>query len=507
MSVVDVPVEKKSSLSGNSTERDEATAGLKTRDGIILRPQPSDDPNDPLNWSWFRKHAAMFTISYLALVCYVTVTTLVSATAGVAKGLEVPKDQAVYLGSTPVALYGVAPWLWSPLSHFIGRRPVLLMCNIIAIIGVVVAATAKTYGACLVGRIILGAGGSAFWTLGPASIGDIFFRHEKGKKIGISTLAIVVAPFLGTLIGGAIGNNPKLGWRGTQWIPLIFIAFGFVLQIFWLPETIYVREKRDQPSAFGNEAKAENNSSLWARYGIRIPKRSAENHHSFLFIATRPFVLLKYPAVLLASFWFAIAYMMHVGITAEIPLIFASKFDFTVIDIGLTGLSGLIGALIGEAFAGPTLDFIAKRSLKNDREWHPEQRLQAIWPALVAVPGGLLIFGATIQFGHSWPPPLVGQALYIFGIEIATTVVQTYILESYPRQGAEVNLVFNLFRNIFSYTAPFFTPVFIASSGFTAPFGLFAALTVFFFPFTIGVLMWKGKEIRKKGGDPGWSRD
>jgi hypothetical protein len=26
-----------------------------------------------------------------------------------------------------------------------------------------------------------------------------FFRHEKGKKIGVSTLAIVVAPFLGTM--------------------------------------------------------------------------------------------------------------------------------------------------------------------------------------------------------------------------------------------------------------------------------------------------------------------
>lgn len=26
-----------------------------------------------------------------------------------------------------------------------------------------------------------------------------FFRHEKGKKIGVSTLAIVIAPFLGTM--------------------------------------------------------------------------------------------------------------------------------------------------------------------------------------------------------------------------------------------------------------------------------------------------------------------
>lgn len=146
---------------------------LKMRDGIVLMPQPSDDPNDPLNWSWLSKHAATFTISYLALICYVAVTTLVTGTVPLAQSLHVSKSTAVYLGNTPVALYGVAPWLWSPLSHFIGRRPVLLMCNIIAIVGAVVVTTSKTYASCMVGRVILGAGGSAFWTLGPASIGDI----------------------------------------------------------------------------------------------------------------------------------------------------------------------------------------------------------------------------------------------------------------------------------------------------------------------------------------------
>lgn len=156
-------------------------SNVKMRDGIVLMPQPSDDPNDPLNWSWCRKHAAMFTISYLALICYVAVTTLVPGTVPLAQSLHVSKSRAVYLGSTPVALYAVAPWLWSPLSHFIGRRPVLLMTNIIAIVGAIIVTTSKTYASCMVGRVILGAGGSAFWTLGPASIGDIVsisLRHD-----------------------------------------------------------------------------------------------------------------------------------------------------------------------------------------------------------------------------------------------------------------------------------------------------------------------------------------
>jgi hypothetical protein len=137
--------------------------------------------------------------------------------------------------------------------------------------------------------------------------------------------------------------------------------------------------------------------------------------------------MFRFPAVLLSSFWFGVAYMMHVGITAEIPLIFSpAPFNFTELDVGLSAFSGLIGALVGEAFAGPMLDLIAKRNLKRGLPWRPELRLKAIWPALVAVPVGLMMFGVSIQFAKSWAPALVGQAIYIFGIEIATTVVLVY---------------------------------------------------------------------------------
>ena len=39
-------------------------ANLKTTENgrTILIPQPSEDPNDPLNWSWFRKHLFLIII-------------------------------------------------------------------------------------------------------------------------------------------------------------------------------------------------------------------------------------------------------------------------------------------------------------------------------------------------------------------------------------------------------------------------------------------------------------
>jgi hypothetical protein len=34
----------------------------------ILIPQPSDDPNDPLNWSWWKKHVVLIIISMTAFL-------------------------------------------------------------------------------------------------------------------------------------------------------------------------------------------------------------------------------------------------------------------------------------------------------------------------------------------------------------------------------------------------------------------------------------------------------
>ena len=204
------------------------------------------------------------------------------------------------------------------------------------------------------------------------------------------------------------------------------MAIGFAMQVVFLPETVYVREIGSPGGVL--QPVTPTKPTLWGRYGIHIPKRPADKRHGFWFIASRPFVMFKFPVVVLTSFWFGLAYWCHVGITAELPLIFEPEpFNFSVTDVGLAAFSGLIGALIGEAYAGPAIDYIAKRCLKQGKEWRPEMRLKAIWPALVATPIDLIMFGVSIQFGNAWITPLVGQGIYIFGIEIATTV--WYIFE------------------------------------------------------------------------------
>ena len=41
---------------------------LAKDDHTVLIPQPSDDPNDPLNWSDYKKHVVLFVISFAAFL-------------------------------------------------------------------------------------------------------------------------------------------------------------------------------------------------------------------------------------------------------------------------------------------------------------------------------------------------------------------------------------------------------------------------------------------------------
>jgi hypothetical protein len=87
----------------------------------------------------------------------------------------------------------------------------------------------------------------------------------------------------------------------------------------------------------------------------------------------------------------------------------------------------------------------------------------------------------------------------VFGQEIIVTVVLTYMTDCYPDQAAEVAIVFQFFFNIMCFHPPFYTPQWIAESGARVPYIVYALLPVAIFPFCIGLLMWKGQQIRSKG--------
>ncbi len=63
-------------LNDEAAHAEAQTANLKHGTGknshIVLSPQPSDDPNDPLNWTPFKKEAIVWILCLGSMLCAAT---------------------------------------------------------------------------------------------------------------------------------------------------------------------------------------------------------------------------------------------------------------------------------------------------------------------------------------------------------------------------------------------------------------------------------------------------
>ena len=102
------------------------------KDGqTVLIPQPSDNPDDPLNWSSFKKHMILICVAFGAFAgdfgSGAGVGTIV------VQGIEWNMSPVVvnYATNLNVIMCGVSGILWMPLLNYWGRTPVLFWSSVL----------------------------------------------------------------------------------------------------------------------------------------------------------------------------------------------------------------------------------------------------------------------------------------------------------------------------------------------------------------------------------------
>lgn len=126
---------------------DDGSKGLKTaKDGqTVLIPQPSDDPNDPLNWSWAKKHAVLAS---LLPGCFLTDWVITwGSTLFEAQAMEwqMSPPQVANSISGAIFMQGPGGLLAVPLVQRYGRLPVLFWCQFLTLICSIGATYASGY--------------------------------------------------------------------------------------------------------------------------------------------------------------------------------------------------------------------------------------------------------------------------------------------------------------------------------------------------------------------------
>ncbi|KAF2723309.1 MFS general substrate transporter [Polychaeton citri CBS 116435] len=120
---------------------------------------------------------------------------------------------------------------WGKVSDIFGRKPMLLLANIIFMVGSLIAALSNSIGMLIAARAIQGIGGGGLVILVNITIGDLFSLRSRGAFYGIIGGVWAIASSIGPIIGGAFTEGASWRWCFYINLPLDGIAF-FVLLFF-----------------------------------------------------------------------------------------------------------------------------------------------------------------------------------------------------------------------------------------------------------------------------------
>lgn len=488
-------------------------------------PRPSDDPEDPLNWalplkvmipafpsnitgsSAKQNPKQKFQIFVLLQVCILaalgTLNTAIinPAYSQLATDFNITIVQASYQTTVVIVINGVGPFLWIPLANTFGRRPIYLFTTLLGFASALASAYTTTYSQLIGARIVNGFFPAAM-ALGPSTVVDLFFFHERGRAMGLFTVILTTGAHLAPIIGGLVGQF--CGWRWTFKLAAIMDGFMFLVILFGLPETLYIRQALTT-TAPTNARERETNAMPFKSYLSRLtPYTKIEGAPQlkptdFVLPALR---MAKYPSVLFPAAYYGAQYGFGSILPAvTVAAIFSDEFGWNTLQIGLAyGGALTIGGVLGEIFAaGWFLDVLVKRARRRlgGANPAPEARLVGIWTGAVLLPVGLLVYGFALQYRVHWFVPLLGMGVACFGLQPVATTCYTYSIDCYRERGGDVSVLFNFIRQTFGMTFAFYVVDLCRRIGYHVAFVLFViwGSVLGFVP--ILVLMWRGERIRE----------
>ncbi len=144
--------------------------------------------------------------------------------------------------SVTIYMLGLAlsPLAFGPLSDRFGRRPILLLCAALGLVGTLFCWAAPVVQVLIGGRLLQGIGLGGALSLGRTVGSDLFDKQTFAKVAGVISLCCSVGPAIAPVIGGFL--HAQMGWRSIFMMVVILISMSTFAIIRKVPETI---EKKD----------------------------------------------------------------------------------------------------------------------------------------------------------------------------------------------------------------------------------------------------------------------
>lgn len=482
------------------------TSSAETKDDIVYVPQPSDSPDDPLNWSMRWK-----MLNYAILIFFVLVAAAASGWTGVVYGqftaeFGVSLNQLNTGSGLQFLFLAFGCWFTQLMASIFGRRPTYLFFSLIVLLGSVVFAAQKTYKGYLAFNILNGFGVGPMDTLIQASLSDIFFLHQHGRLMAIYTMAMGTGSNWGPILAGYMATN---SWTWANYSVIILMGIIFLLQLFFLQESYFdrlsINSVLDYDSSTNNSKKEHTkvvvehvmvlgNTSLLLKMKFMKP---VYQRNTLLNVGITPFLTLRYPAVAWVSVGYGIqmCWLSLLSLTAW-QFFGVPPYLFSTAALGNINYAGIIGSVVGPIYVSLSDKYCIWRSKRNNGITEPEYRLDLIWIPLILNTLGLLMYGLGPAYQLSWVVGVVGLGLINFGMSAITACMLTYVIECYPEEVPQTMLTLLFIRNIIGAIFNWVFQDWLDTMGIKKFTALMAVFCVVFNGFGIVFVIW-GKAFRK----------
>jgi hypothetical protein len=376
------------------------------------------------------------------------------------------------------------------LSAYFGRLPVMFWYLVVAFATAAWCAGAKTFESFMAARILNGFFSTVAQGGGLMFIQDMFFFHERARKINIWAAFIILSPYFGPLFAAFIITTEP--WPIAFWVYTAETGLCLILTMLFVKETYYDRRiPADQQPSTGNRITSMTGIAQW---------RSRSLRNTFGQAAMRPVKVLLKPTVFISCVYYLLTFAWVVGINTTLAIFVTPLYNFGPKQIGFFYFTPIVAALLGETVGHWLHDFIARGYIKNHNgHFEPEVRLRAIWVSTPFMLSGLILLGFCLEDAYHYMITSLAWGLYVFGIMITTVAISAYNLDSYPEGSGEVAAWINFSRTTGGFIISYFQVEWANAEGTKTSFGVQAAICFGAF-LLILLLQWKGKAMRMKSG-------
>ncbi|KAE8382452.1 major facilitator superfamily domain-containing protein [Aspergillus bertholletiae] len=415
--------------------------------------------------------------------------------------------------------------IFIPFAKKFGRRPVYLASTALMLVTSFWGAEIKTLAELYITNLLQGLAGATNEAIVQITIADLFFVHHRGGMNALYMVMMMIGSFLTPMASGV--QATRQGWRWCYRTMGIFNAVLFVLFIAFYEESKYTptiegvvtataRPTEDAQDTLADETgtKSVNKSpsSVEERgpssplLDHTIPMKTWAQRLSLVSYTPEPIwphfyrpieILFTFPAVLFCGVQYACGVMWLTILSSVTALVFPlPPYEFTPEQVGYMSIGPFVGNLIGSFYGGFLGDWSIKYfSRRNLGYYEPEMRLYILHLPALALCGGIIMFGVTIDRGMHWILPSIGGALFGFGLGSICDACLTLVIDSYMEITGDAFTVVAFLRNAFSIGIPFAISPWMEKSGLTKMFVAcgFISLGI---TLTIWAMIIYGKRIR-----------